>query len=65
MFFAQEPEEPSQNENFVNWNFDVDELESTPNQEANPQIESKPENQTKSNGKTLDKFKDMFSDSEA
>ena len=72
MFFQNEPEEIEKNENFVNWNFDIAENETTAsnlnkdNKEGTKTMnqQEKTENSNNSN-KTYNKFRDMFSDSEA
>jgi len=72
MFFQNEPEEIEKNQNFVNWNFDIAENETTSSNLNNDNKEGtkttnqqeKTENSNNSN-KTYNKFKDMFSDSEA
>ena len=72
MFFQNEPEEIEKNENFVNWNFDIAENETTSsnlnkdNKEGTKTMnqQEKTENSNNSN-KTYNKFRDMFSDSEA
>jgi hypothetical protein len=51
----------------VNWNFDIGETETSekPENGLDQQYKATSKTESKGNVKTFDKFKDMFSDSEA